>query len=180
MMSLFPILVFLVHGFLHSSDASLCSELKRTSLNTTNDDNYSILIEKLKSSNVVKVSLTIKQSVSDTSWFVMGASDSSKLIGSWEPFTPADGQVIECSSSSGQAVTSENSTSENPNRLQFTFYWMAPPSFNDTVIFVATIFERDTINETSSLEYIQSIPIQIKQKQGRERYQDVNPGRFLF
>jgi hypothetical protein len=133
----------------------------------------------LKSPNVIKVSLTIKEIVSDTSWFIMGASDSLKLIGSWQPFTSADGQVIDCSSSSEQVVTNQNLISENPNRLEFTFYWMAPPSFIDTVIFVATIFQQDTTNDESSIQYIQSIPIQIGQIQGRERYQDVNPSIFF-
>jgi hypothetical protein len=97
-----------------------------------------------------------------------------KLIGSWEPFTSADGQVIDCSSSSEQAVTNQNSISKTSN----TFYWMAPPSFNNTVVFVATIFEQDATNEKSSVRYIQSIPIQMTQIQGRERYQDVNPSKF--
>jgi hypothetical protein len=171
MMFLVSVLIFLVYGFLHISEASQCSELQLTSLNTNNDDNYSILTEQLNTSNIIKVSLTIKQIVSDTSWFIMGASDSSNLIGSWVPFTPADGQVIDCSSALEQAVTNENL-----NRLQFTFYWMAPPSFNSTVIFVATIFDQDT----TSLRYIQSIPIQIEQSQGRKQYQDVNPGKFLL
>jgi hypothetical protein len=117
--------------------------------------------------------------ISDTSWFIMGASDSSELIGSWQPFTSADGQVIDCLSSSEQAVTNQNSILENPNQLEFTFYWMAPPSFNDTVIFVATIFQQNTTNDNSSLQYIQSTPIQIEQNQGRERYQDVNPSIFF-
>ncbi len=147
MMFSFPILVFLVHGFFHLSEASQCSELKLTSLNSNTDDNYSILTEKLRTSNVIKVSLIIEEIVNDTSWFVMGASDSSKLIGSWEPLTSADGQVIDCSSSSEQAVTNQNSISKTPNRFQFTFYWMAPPSFNNTVVFVATIFEKDATNE---------------------------------
>jgi hypothetical protein len=179
-MSFFPILIFLVHGILHISEASQCSQLNLTPSNTNNDDNnYSILTKKLKSPNVIKVSLTIKEIVSDTSWFIMGASDSLKLIGSWQPFTSADGQVIDCSSSSEQVVTNQNLISENPNRLEFTFYWMAPPSFIDTVIFVATIFQQDTTNDESSIQYIQSIPIQIGQIQGRERYQDVNPSIFF-
>ena len=122
----------------------------------------------------------MKQIVSDTSWFIMGASDSLKLIGSWEPFTSADGQVIDCSSSSEQAVTNQNSNLENSNRLQFSFYWMAPPLFNNIVIFVATIFDNNTENDKSSLRYIQSTPIQIQQIQGRERYQDVSPSKLFY
>jgi len=171
-MFVFSILVLLVHHSIHISKASQCSQLDLTPSNTNNtDDNYSISIETLKSSNVLKISLIIKQIVSDNSWFVMGASDSSQLIGSWEPFTPADGQVIDCSSSpSEQAVMNQN-----PNQLEFNFYWMAPPLFNNIVTFVATIFEQD-----SSLRYIQSIPTRITPKQGRDRYQDVSPCKFFY
>ena len=180
MMSLFPVLVLLVHAILHSSEASQCSELNLTPLNTNTDDNYSIVIEKLKSSKVIKVSLINKQSVSDTSWFLMGASDSSKLIGAWEPFTPIDGKVIDCSSSLEQAVTNQNSINENPTKSQFTFYWMAPPSSNtNTVIFVATIFYKNPTNDQSTLRYIQSIPIEIQQTQARERYQDISPSKLI-
>jgi len=181
MMSLFPVLVFLVHTFLHISEASQCSELHLTPLNTDNDENYSILIEKLQSSNVMKISLINKQTVSDTSWFVMGASDSSKLIGSWEPFTPIDGQVIDCLTSSEQAVTNQNSINENPTKSQFTFYWMAPPSLKtNTITFVATIFYNNPTNDKSTVGYIQSIPVQLQQTQGRDRYQDVSPSKLIY
>ena len=172
----FLVLVVLVH----SLTASPCSQLDLTTSNTNNfDENYSIVTETLKSSNVLKISLRIKQIMNENSWFVMGASDSSNLIGSWEPFTPADGQVIECSSSSEQAVTNQDSVSENPNRLEFTFYWMAPPSFNSMVTFIATIIEQDTSNDKSLVRYIQSTPTQIVQKQGRDRYQDVSQCKFF-
>ncbi|CAF4549618.1 unnamed protein product [Rotaria sp. Silwood1] len=163
-----------VHICLHVSEAFQCSELNLTPLITNGDDNYSILTNKLKSSNIIKVSLIVKETVSSTTWFLMGASDYSKLIGSWQPFTSADGQVIDCSLFSEQAVTNQKSLLEDSNRLEFTFYWMAPPSFDGTVIFVATIFNNNITNDTSSLRHIQSASIEIEQTQRRDRYQDVN------
>jgi hypothetical protein len=173
-MSLFPVLIFFSHALLHISQASQCSELNLTPLNTNNDENYFIQTERIKSSNIIKVSLILKQIVNDTSWFIMGASDTSKLIGSWEPFSSADGQVIDCSTSTEKAVTNQNSS-----RLQFSFYWMAPPSFSNTVIFVATIFDGSTGCDQSSLRYIQSTPTEIEQIQGRDRYQDVSQSKLF-
>ncbi|CAF4535527.1 unnamed protein product [Rotaria sp. Silwood1] len=163
-----------VHICLHVSEAFQCSELNLTPLITNGDDNYLILTDKLKSSNIIKISLKVKETVSSTTWFLMGASDYSKLIGSWQPFTSADGQVIDCSLFSEQAVTNQKSLLEDSNRLEFTFYWMAPPSFDGTVIFVATIFNNNITNDTSSLRHIQSASIEIEQTQRRDRYQDVN------
>ncbi|CAM4752695.1 unnamed protein product [Rotaria magnacalcarata] len=158
----------------HISEASLCSELRLTITNTISNDYYSILTEQTKSSNLIKVSLTAKQFVGSTSWFIMGASNSSSLIGSWQPFTAADGQIIDCSLFSEQAVTNQNSLIDNGNRSQFTFYWMPPSSFKNTVTFVATIFENYTINDKPSIQYIQSISTDIEQTNERQRYQDVN------
>ncbi len=180
MMFVFPVLIFLSQVLLHVSKASECSKLNLTPSNTINDDNYLIQTEKIKSSNIFKVLLIMKQIVRNTSWFMMGASDSSKLIGSWHPFTSIDGQVIECSLPSEQVVTNQNSRLENSNQFQFSFYWMAPPLFSNTVIFVATIFDSNSENDQSSLKYIQSIPIQIEQIQGRERYQDVSPSMLFY
>jgi hypothetical protein len=174
------VLIFLSQVLLHVSKASECSKLNLTPSNTINDDNYLIQTEKIKSSNIFKVLLIMKQIVRNTSWFMMGASDSSKLIGSWHPFTSIDGQVIECSLPSEQVVTNQNSRLENSNQFQFSFYWMAPPLFSNTVIFVATIFDSNSENDQSSLKYIQSIPIQIEQIQGRERYQDVSPSMLFY
>ncbi|CAF3707629.1 unnamed protein product [Rotaria sordida] len=165
---------FAVHILLHVSEASQCSKLNLTPLNTNSDDNYSILTERFQSSNIIKVLLIVQQPVSSTSWFLMGASDYSELIGSWQPITSADGEVIECSVFSEQAVTNKKSSLENPNRSEFTFYWMAPPSFSSIVIFVATIFDNSTTNDNNSLRYIQSTPIEIKQTQGPDRYRDVD------
>jgi hypothetical protein len=177
-MYLFPVLIFLSQGLLHVSKASQCSELNLTPLNTINDENYLIQTEQLSVSSIIKVTLTMKQIVSDTSWFIMGASNTLQLIGSWEPFTSADGQVIDCSVASEQAVTNQNSNLDNFSRLQFSFYWMAPPLYNNIVIFVATVFDNNTENEKSSLRYIQSTPVQIQQIQGRQTYQDVSPSKL--
>ena len=162
-MYLFPVLIFLSQGLLHVSKASNCSELNLTPLNTINDENYLIQSEQLNSSNIFKVTFTMKQSVSDTSWFIMGASNTLQLIGSWEPFTSADGQVIDCSVATEQAVTNQNSNLDNFSRLQFSFYWTPPPLYNNMVIFVATIFGSNTENGNSSPKYIQSTPVQIQQ-----------------
>lgn len=180
MMFLFPVLILVVHGFLHISEAAQCSQLNLPSLDINDNENYLISTEKLRTSNIIKVTLTIKQIVNDTSWFIMGASDTLNIIGTWQPFTSADGEVIDCSSSSEQAVTNQNSASENLNRLQFTFYWMPPSTFNDSIIFVATIFEQDTTNDQSFTRHIQSESIQIQQDQERNRYNDVSPSKYLI
>jgi hypothetical protein len=184
-MSSFVLLALLVQVLVFNiSEASLCSELDLTSSNPINDDFYSIVTEQLKSPNIIKISLVVKQDISDTSWFLMGATDSFKLIGSWQPFTSVDGQLIDCSLSpedqEEQAVSNENSMSENPNRSLFTFYWMAPPSFSKIVTFVATISNSNTTDGNSSSRSIQSIPMQIEQTQGRERYQDVNISKLFY
>lgn len=175
-MTLFSLLIFLLYASLRKSDAFQCSYLHLTSTNTNNDNNYAIVTERLTSPNIIKVSLIVKQVDNSKLWFIMGASDFSKLIGTWQPFSTGDGQIIDCSSYLGQAVTNENSFSEDSNQLEYIFYWMSPPSFSGTVIFVATITENYTTNDKSSIQYIQSIPIEIEQAQGRQRYYDVNPG----
>lgn len=174
-MSLVLTLVLLVQGFVHLSAFSQCSHLILTPSTTSlTDENYSIVIEKLPTSNLIKVSVNIKTITNDGSWFIMGASDSSKLIGSWQPLTAADGQVLDCSSSLSttleQAVSNENTILESSNRLEFIFYWMAPQSFNQSVTFVATILN----NNETSLRYIQSQPIQIELNEESNRFRDVS------
>ncbi|UJR30132.1 hypothetical protein I4U23_017673 [Adineta vaga] len=162
------VIIILIHICLHRSEASPCSELDLSTSNKNTDENYSIQTEKLPSTNILKVSLIKKSIISDTSWFLMGASDSLKLVGSWQPFTPMDGQVIDCSSSSSQIVTNENSLVRNSDQLQYAFYWIPPISLNEPIVFVATIFYR---NEKTTMTHIQSLPIEINQN----RYQDVSP-----
>ncbi|CAF0850468.1 unnamed protein product [Adineta steineri] len=178
-MFLVPVIIFLIHLLIYNSNASQCSDLNLTPLNTNNDENYSIEIEKLTSSKIIKVNLIKKVSLTDTSWFLMGARDSSQLIGTWQPFTPMDGQVIDCSTATttGQAVTNQNSIMENSNQLQFTFYWMPPPSFNNRLTFVATIYYNNPTNNQITVRYTQSIEIEIEQTQERDRYHDV-PATF--
>ena len=181
MMSYFSMILLLISALLHISMASQCSDLNLKRSTTNNDDNYLILIEKLKSSNIIKVSLMIKQLTKNSLWFLMGASDSSKLTGSWIPFTSADGQVIDCSLPLEQAVTNQYSSLEYPNRRQFTFYWMAPPlSMNSSIFFVATIFDHKITNNKSSLRYIQSEPIEIRLTDDVERYQEVARSEYYF
>ncbi|UJR32550.1 hypothetical protein I4U23_020012 [Adineta vaga] len=151
------------------SNASPCSDLDLSTSNKNIDENYSIHIETFRSSNIIKVILIRKQILSDTSWFLMGASNTSKLIGLWQPFTPLDGQVTDCSTNLEQAVTNKDSFMQSTNQLRYTFYWMHSNSLNQSIIFVATIFYS---NEKSTIRYIQSLPIEIEHKQGRERYQD--------
>lgn len=180
-MLVFPIVILLIFQLNLTTGDSPCSALDLISSNTnSNDENYSIETEIFNTSYVLKVTLTMKQRISDTSWFIMGANYSSKLIGSWEPLSSADGQSIRCSSSSEQAVTNPSSIFENLNRLTFAFYWMAPPTFNNSVIFIATISERNRTTNSFSSRSIRSNVIQILPKYGRERIRDVNPGRNLF
>ena len=178
-MLVFSIVVLLISQLTLTTGDSPCSELNLipSSNSKSTDENYSIEIEIFNSSYVLKVSLIMKQRLSDTSWFIMGASNSLKLIGSWEPVRSVDGQSIRCSSLSEQAVTNPSSIFVNLNQLTFAFYWMAPPSFNNTVVFVATIYERNRTTNSFSSRSIQSNTIQIIPKYGRERVRDVNPGR---
>lgn len=178
-MLVFSIVVLLISAWTCTSSNSQCSDLNLIpSKSKSNDENYSIETEIFNSSYVIKISLTMKQRISDTSWFIMGATNSSQLIGSWEPLSSADGQVIDCSSSSAaQAVMNPNSILENSNRLRFYFYWMAPSTFNNTVVFVATIYEGNRTNSALFSRSIQSDLIQIEPKYGRDRVRDVDPGK---
>lgn len=174
-MLVFTIVVLFISIWTCTSNNSQCSDLNLIpSNNKSNDDNYSIETEIFNSSYVIKVSLIIKQRISDTSWFIMGATNSSQLIGLWEPLSSADGQVVDCSSSSAQAVMNPNSILENSNRLRFEFYWMAPSTFNKTVVFVATIYENNRTNSGLFSRAIQSDLIQIEPKYGRNRVRDVD------
>ena len=171
--------------------SSQCSDLNLTPGSTNDDGNYFIRTEKMQSSNLVYVSLTVKETAPKASWFLMGASDSTSLIGSWQPFASTDGEVIDCSSSShaleddtaqrsmDQAVSNKNSIDRSATQSIFTFYWMAPPAFNRSVTFVATIFVQTSANELPSLQYIQSIPLAIESSPGRQRYLDVNRSKLF-
>ncbi|CAF1111478.1 unnamed protein product, partial [Adineta ricciae] len=167
MMSSFLAIIVLFHIFSRTSAASLCSDLDLSTSTKNTDENYSIQLEKLPSSTVIKVSLTQTTTISDTSWFLMGASDSLELVGTWQPLTPMDGQVINCLSPSAQAVTNENSLVKSSDRLQNAFYWTPPASANKSIIFVATIFYP---NQKVTMKYVQSLPIEI----GQNRYRDVS------
>ena len=191
---MFPrvLLVCLAHTLLFQlARSSQCSDLNLTPGSINDDDRYSIRAEKMQSSNLVYVSLTVKQTANVASWFLMGASDSTNLIGSWQPFASTDGQVIDCSPSSDvlgdgtdqqsmdQAVSNKNSINKPINQSIFTFYWMAPPAFNRSVTFVATIFVQASANALPSLQYTQSIPLAIETSPGRQRYLDVNRSKLF-
>lgn len=166
MMLVFSIVVLfisqLIPALLHSSCSQLNLNPKKA--NNVNDDNY-LIDDEILSSSIVKVSLRMKKRVNDLSGFIMGGSFSSKLTGLWEPLSSSHGQLIQCSSSE-QAVSNPTLIVENVNRSRFDFYWIAPPSFSDSVVFVATIYEG---NRT---RFLQSYPIEI----GR----GVSLGRNLF
>ena len=181
MMLVFSIVVLLISAWTCTSSTSQCSDLNLIPLKSkSNDENYSIETEIFNSSYVIKISLTMKQRISDTSWFIMGATNSSQLIGLWEPVSSADGQVIDCSSSSAQAVMNPNSILENSNRLRFNFYWMAPSTFNNTVVFIATIYEGNRTNSGLFSRSIQSDLVQIEPKYGQVRVRDVDPGKNVL
>ena len=150
-----------------------CSELNLTSQYTSSDESYAIISNTLPSSTVIQVSLMRKQPGSDTSWFVMGASDSKELIGSWQPFTSADGEVIDCSTSSfgaqlEQIVTNKDSRVTTADRSVFTFYWMPPEGSNATVTFLARISRENTADR-----FIESLPVALTPARGRRRLRDV-------
>ena len=158
----------LVHIVIHFSNATPCSDLDLSGSNKNTDENYTIEFEKTPPSNIIKVKLVRKRTPSSISWFRMGASDSTRLLGLWHPFTPTDGQVIHCSTSLEQVVTNEDSFMLSTNQSEYTFFWMHTNSLNKSIIFIATIFYS---NDRATMTYIQSPPIEMEQKQGRERYQ---------
>ncbi|CAF1192688.1 unnamed protein product [Adineta ricciae] len=159
---------FLVHIVIHFSNATPCSDLDLSGSNKNTDGNYTIQFERTRSSNIIKVKLERKQTPSNISWFLMGASDSTRLLGLWHPFTPTDGQVIHCSTSLEQAVTNEDSFMLSTNQSEYTFFWMHSNSLNKSIIFIATIFYS---NDRTTMGHIQSSSIEMEQKQERERYQ---------
>ena len=150
-----------------------CSQLNLSSPYIVSDDSYAIITNNLPSSTVIQVSLTRKKPGQDASWFVMGASDSTELIGSWQPFTSDDGEMVDCSTSSSgeqleQIVTNKDSRLTTANRTVFTFYWMPSPTFNGTVTFLARILLENTTDR-----FIQSLPMDLRGAGGRQRLQDV-------
>jgi hypothetical protein len=159
---------------------SPCSILKLSSFDAKIDHNYSIVANKVRSSNVVQVSLSVERTMNDTSWFIMGGRHESDLLGTWQPFTSIDGHIVECSSLAEQIVSNRMSSADKIDQSVFTFLWMAPPQFVGSVTFVAAFaLNSVSADPSASLRYIQSSPITIEPVQGRQRLQDVSRSEFF-
>ena len=129
------VLEVLCFGLGQTSD---CSQLNLASPYIVSDDSYAIITNNLPSSTVIQVSLMRKQPGQDTSWFVMGASDSQELIGSWQPFTSDDGEMIDCSTSpfGEQIVTNKDSRLTTATRTVFPWILEVQEDDNDCRMFL--------------------------------------------
>ena len=173
MFSLIVSIIFVETILFRTGELTPCSELELTQIYTNSDPIYSIVTEPIRSSDLIQVKLLIKQSIPDTSWFVMGASDTKKFVGSWQPLTSTDGQVVDCSLSA-DAEREEIVSNSNLMKSSSIFYWMPSQNSNGVVIFRAKISVKDISTGLSSLRYIESFPINIDLSQEPQRYQDVN------
>lgn len=166
-------LIFIQMILLPFSECSVCSELSLTQTYTDANSIYSIVTQKLPSSNMLQVTLLVQESHYDTAWFLMGATDRHTLLGSWQPVTSNDGHVIDCALST-EENREEIVSNANITQSYFTFFWMPSPIFNGTIFFIATIVHKDRLTGRSSSQFIQSYPITIDTVLERQRYQDVN------
>lgn len=154
-------------------DLSPCAQLPLTETYTDADLIYSIATEPPRSSNIIRITLLIRRGINDTSWFVLGATDGNRLIGSWQPSTSDDGQVLNCASSFGDAreeIVSNTAITQS----YYTFFWMPASTFYGTVTFLATVSVKDPSTGVASAKYIRSSPMTIDASPVPQRYQDVN------
>lgn len=178
-MSTLLVILLIIQASIYLSDAFICSDLDLSASNKNTDQNYAIFIDKIPSSNVVQVSLTKSSDVSDTSWFLLGATDTSRLVGSWQPFASGDGEVVSCSGMPEQAVTNQARASQSVDQTEFTFYWMPPSGWSTPIVFVATLYYTDSIGETTALRFLQSPPVEFERSSDRDRFQDVSPSESI-
>ena len=178
MFSSFVFVFLFTTPWFHRSTASRCSQLDLSQTNLAPDDIFTIEIKKIPSSNLIEVSMVRTTLSKETVWFLMGARHENRLVGSWQPFSSADGEVIDCSSLEINDYPEQLVISKNFTQYQSKFYWMPPESFGGTVAFLSRLFFDDASGGFSSYKYVESESVSISLSLDRHRFQDVNRSQF--